>query len=396
MNFDLNVDFGASRIQGTAVCELAAPTSGPLDLDTRDLEIQGVTTADGSDLPFDTNHTDDIIGTRLRVVLPDGTSTFNIQFMTSPEASALQWLEPALTDGGEHPYLFSQCQAIHARSVIPCQDSPLARFTFKCEMTVPAELTVVMAAAPGEARDGDVAGTRTFAFEMPQSIPPYLFAFAVGNIICEDLGPRSRVYTEPETLARSAYEFAEVDGMLSAAEEVFGPYLWDRFDFLVMPGSFPYGGMENPRLTFLTPTLLAGDRSLVNVLAHELAHSWTGNLVTNASINDFWLNEGFTVWAERRILENMHGLEAKALSAAIGRNGLMEAMASFGMTSDFTKLEIDGAGTDPDEFYSLVPYEKGFLFVALLEETVGREKFDQFVKKYIQEFSFTSLTTAQF
>jgi len=305
-------------------------------------------------------------------------------------------LEPAQTDGGKHPYLFSQCQAIHARSVIPCQDSPLARFTFKCEMTVPEALTVVMAAAPGEARAGGQSGTRTFSFEMPQSIPPYLFAFAVGNIVSEDLGPRSRVYTEPETLKRSAWEFAEVDTMLINAENVFGPYLWDRFDFLVMPGSFPYGGMENPRLTFLTPTLLAGDRSLVNVLAHELAHSWTGNLVTNASINDFWLNEGFTVWAERRILENMHGLEAKALSAAIGRNGLMEAMESFGANSDFTKLEIDGAGTDPDEFYSLVPYEKGFLFVALLEETVGRETFDAFVKKYIEEFSFTSLTTAQF
>jgi len=396
MNLELNVDFTTSRIQGTARCDLAAPAGGPLDMDTRDLEIQAVTAADGAALAFDTDHTDEIIGTRLRVELPDGATSFNVTFLTSPGASALQWLEPALTDGGEHPYLFSQCQAIHARSVIPCQDSPLARFTFKCEMTVPEALTVVMAAAPGEARPGADAGTRTFTFEMPQSIPPYLFAFAVGNIVSKDLGPRSRVYTEPETLEKSAYEFAEVDTMLINAEAVFGPYLWDRFDFLVMPGSFPYGGMENPRLTFLTPTLLAGDRSLVNVLAHELAHSWTGNLVTNASINDFWLNEGFTVWAERRILENMHGLEAKALSAAIGRNGLMEALESFGMTSDFTKLEIDGAGTDPDEFYSLVPYEKGFLFVALLEETVGREKFDAFVKKYIEEFSFTSLTTAQF
>ncbi len=396
MNLDLNVDFGSSRIQGAAECQLAEAAGGPLDMDSRDLEIQAITAADGTSLDFDTDHTDEIIGTRLRVQLPEGTMSFTVKFLTSPDASALQWLEPAQTDGGKHPYLFSQCQAIHARSVIPCQDSPLARFTFKCDMTVPEALTVVMAAAPGEARDGATAGTRTFAFEMPQSIPPYLFAFAVGNIVSEDLGPRSRVYTEPETLAKSAWEFAEVDTMLTNAEAVFGPYLWDRFDFLVMPGSFPYGGMENPRLTFLTPTLLAGDRSLVNVLAHELAHSWTGNLVTNASINDFWLNEGFTVWAERRILENMHGLEAKALSSAIGRNGLMEAMETFGMDSDFTKLEIDGAGTDPDEFYSLVPYEKGFLFVALLEETVGREKFDDFVKKYIKEFSFTSLTTAQF
>jgi len=394
MNLDLNVDFGSSRITGSAECVLAGAAAGPLDMDTRELEIRGVTGPDGAELSFDTDHTDEILGTRLRIELPEGTGRFTVKFATSPTASALQWLAPAMTDGGEHPYLFSQCQAIHARSVIPCQDSPLARFTFKCEMTVPAALTVVMAAAPGEARDGAVAGTRTFAFEMPQSIPPYLFAFAVGNIVSEDLGPRSRVYTEPETLKKAAWEFAEVDTMLQNAEHVFGPYLWDRFDFLVMPGSFPYGGMENPRLTFLTPTLLAGD--LVNVLAHELAHSWTGNLVTNATINDFWLNEGFTVWAERRILENMEGLEAKSLAAAIGRNGLMEAMESFGDDSDFTKLETDGKGMDPDDFYSLVPYEKGFLFVSLLEETVGREGFDEFVKKYIETFSFTSLTTAQF
>ncbi|MCB1184269.1 M1 family metallopeptidase [bacterium] len=396
MDITLDVDFGTSRIHGSAVYTLAAPAGGPLDLDTRDVAIRGVFDVDGGAVPYDTDHSDAIMGTRLRVVVPDGTDSFRVDFTTSPGASALQWLEPALTDGGQHPYLFSQCQAIHARSVIPCQDSPLARFTFSCAMTVPAALTAVMAAAPGEARDGDRPGTRTFTFEMPQSIPSYLFAFAVGNITGKDLGPRSRVYTEPETLERSAWEFAEVDTMITQAEQVFGPYLWDRFDFLVMPGSFPYGGMENPRLTFLTPTLLAGDRSLVNVLAHELAHSWTGNLVTNATIDDFWLNEGFTVWAERRILENMGGEEAKSLAAAIGRNSLDEAMAAFGAGSDFTKLKTDGEGVDPDEFYSQVPYEKGFLFVSLLEQTVGRGKFDAFVKKYIKHFSFTSITTADF
>ncbi len=396
MDLDLNVNFSNSRIEGKATLTLEKPVGGPLDLDTRDLKIKGVKGSDGGELPWEIAEKDDILGSCLRVTLPQGADSFTIDYATSPTASALQWLEPAQTDGGKHPYLFSQCQAIHARSVIPCQDSPLARFTFTAKMTVPEDLTVVMAAAPGQAAAGDSAGIRSFSFEMPQSIPPYLFAFAVGNIVSQDLGPRSRVYTEPETLEKSAWEFADVDKMLLAAEEVFGPYLWDRFDFLVMPGSFPYGGMENPRLTFLTPTLLAGDRSLVNVLAHELAHSWTGNLVTNATMDDFWLNEGFTVWAERRILENLGGLEAKSLAAAIGRNGLMEAMNSFGMDSPFTQLETDSKGSDPDEFYSLVPYEKGYLFVALLEQAVGREKFDAFIKKYIQHFSFTSITTAQF
>ncbi len=397
MDLDLNVDFQSSTIIGTAHCKLAdASTGGMLDMDTRDLEITGATDSAGNALKFELAPADEVIGSKLSVELPAGCEAFNVQFRTSPGASALQWLEPSMTAGGKHPYLFSQCQAIHARSIIPCQDTPLARFTFTCDMTVPEDLTVVMAAAPGEKKGGAPAGMTTFSFEMPQSIPPYLFAFAVGNIVGKDLGPRSTVYTEPEMLEKSAWEFAEVDAMITKAEEIFGNYLWDRFDFLVMPPSFPYGGMENPRLTFLTPTLLAGDRSLVNVLAHELAHSWTGNLVTNASINDFWLNEGFTVWAERRILENMHGLEAKSLAAAIGLNGLMEAIKSFGEDSEFTKLEIDGLGHDPDEFYSLVPYEKGFLFVALLEEAVGREKFDAFVKKYIEHFAFTSLTTAEF
>ncbi len=396
MILDLRVDFTDSQLSGTATLELAAPAEGPLDLDTRDLDIRGIKDAIGNNLDFSLAGTDNVLGTKLTVQLPAGCKSLIIEYATSPEASALQWLEPALTAGGKHPYLFSQCQAIHARSVIPCQDSPLSRFTFKCTMTVPEDLTVVMAAAPGKVSQGAQTGYRAFAFNMPQSIPPYLFAFAVGNIVSRDLGPRSTVYTEPEMLEESAYEFAEVDGMLLSAEEIFGPYLWERFDFLVMPPSFPYGGMENPRLTFLTPTLLAGDRSLVNVLAHELAHSWTGNLVTNATMDDFWLNEGFTVWAERRILEKTSGLEAKSLAAALGRNGLMEAMNSFGMDSPFTQLETDSSGSDPDEFYSLVPYEKGFLLVALMEDTVGREKFDAFVKRYIQKFSFTSITTADF
>jgi aminopeptidase N len=231
---------------------------------------------------------------------------------------------------------------------------------------------------------------------MPQPIPAYLLALAVGNIASRDLGPRSRVYAEPETLDAAAWEFEGVDPMLQAAESIFGPYLWDRFDFLVMPPAFPYGGMENPRLTFLTPTLMAGDRSLVNVLTHELAHSWTGNLVTNASMNHFWLNEGFTVWAERRILEKLEGEEAVALGAAIGRNGLDGELERFGEGSPLTRLETDLAGTDPDEVFSLVPYEKGFLFVSLLERTAGRERFDGFLRDYIERFKFQSITTVDF
>jgi len=397
LDLALDVDFETRRLRGEATLTLAEPVNGPLDLDTRDLSIERVAGLDGAPLEWTLYEVEGFMGSRLRVELPAATAGIKLRYETGEAASALQWLDPAQTAGGAHPFLFSQCQAIHARSLVPIQDSPGVRFAYTAEISVPEPLVAVMSAAPGGRidRPGN-AGRNVYAFSMPQPIPAYLLALAVGNLASRDLGPRSRVYAEPETLEAAAYEFGEVDAMLQAAESIFGPYLWDRFDFLVMPPAFPYGGMENPRLTFLTPTLLAGDRSLVNVLAHELAHSWTGNLVTNASMNHFWLNEGFTVWAERRIREELDGEEAVALSAAIGRSGLDGELARFGEGSPLTQLETDLADTDPDEVFSLVPYEKGFLFVSLLERTAGRERFDGFLRDYIERFKFQSITTADF
>ena len=392
----LAVDFDARQLRGEAVLHMAEPASGPLDLDTRDLTIESVTGADGTPLPHTSTTGEEWMGTRLTVDRPAGTRVIRIRYTTSPKASALQWLEPRHTAGTVHPYMFSQCQPHHARSIVPIQDSPRVRFAYSAEITVPQTLTAVMSAAPGVARAGDEPGTKILSFEMPQPIPAYLLAIAVGNIAARELGPRSTVYTEPEMLEDCAWEFADIDKMLLAAEGLFGPYQWDRFDFLVMPPAFPYGGMENPRLTFLTPTLVAGDRSLTNVLAHELAHSWTGNLVTNATMNDFWLNEGFTVWAERRIIEALYGREAMAMAAAIGRHGLDQAVARFGKDSEYTRLENDLEGVDPDSVYSVVPYEKGFLLVALMEQTLGREAFDGFIREYMDHFRFQSLTTPEF
>ncbi len=392
----LTVDFGAKSLSGEATLTFRQPVEGPLDLDTRDLRIDGARTKNGEAVPFDLGERDPVLGSRLRLTLPSKTREVTISYATSPTASALQWLEPAHTAGGKHPYLFSQCQPHHARSVVPLQDSASVRFPYHAEITVPSALVAVMSAAPGEKRPGPRSGTATYSFEMPQPIPSYLLALAVGDIASKDVGPRSRVYAEPATLERAAWEFGEVDSMLRKAEALFGPYRWDRYDFLVMPPAFPYGGMENPRLTFLTPTLLAGDRSLVNVLAHELAHSWTGNLVTNATMNDFWLNEGFTVWAERRILETLAGQEAVALGYALGRQELQEEIERFGVTSPYTQLRTDLGGVDPDEVYSQVPYEKGCLFVTLLEQSVGRERFDRFITSYMDRFAFQSITTEQF
>ena len=395
IDLDLKVDFGRRSLSGVATLTFVEPGSGHLDLDARGLMIDSVSSG-GGEIPWRQAETESVKGDRIRIELPAATESITLAYTTGPGATALGWLDPAQTAGGEHPFLFSQCQPIHARSMIPCQDTPRHRITYSARITVPKPLRAVMSAASLGEEPAAGPSLTTWRFDMPQPIPTYLLALAVGNLDTADLGPRSCVYAEPETLKKAAWEFAEVDGMLQTAESLFGPYEWDRFDLLVMPPAFPYGGMENPRLTFLTPTLIAGDRSLVNVVAHELAHSWTGNLVTNATMNDFWLNEGFTVWAESRILENLYGQEYAAMEAAIRRNGLQVNLDQFGPGSPYTKLRTDLEGTNPDEIYSLVPYVKGFMLVALLEQEVGRERFDIFVRSYIAHFHFQSITTDEF
>ena len=398
LDLDFTVDFARKRVTSLVILHLAGPSSGPLDLDTKGLEIAAVRTDAGRPIPFELGAEEPILGRRLRLELPTGTERVALACETGPDAIGLQWLEPAQTAGKGHPFMFTQFQPIHARSVFPCQDSPMVRATYHAAVTMPEGLVAVMSAGPqgkkGEG-PGPKAGQHTMAFHMPQAIPSYLIALAVGDLASRDLSARSRVWAEPATVEAAAWEFAGVEEMIVRAERLFGRYEWDRYDMLVLPPSFPYGGMENPRMTFLTPTLLAGDRSLVDVVAHELAHSWTGNLVTNATMDHFWLNEGFTVWAERRILEAMHGRDAAAVSWAIGGVALRESIARFGADSPYTVLRTHLEGVDPDEVYSSVPYEKGSLFVALLERTVGRERFDAFIRSYIERFRFTSITTEE-
>jgi len=392
----LSVDFDRHQIQGQVTFQFDAETAGHLDLDTKGLTIQSVQTEAGKPVPFELGPEEPILGRRLRLELPAGTRQLQVAYTTSPEAVALQWLTPAQTEGKRHPFLFSQCQAIHARTMIPLQDSPRVRTSYTAEVTIPAALAAVMSAGPAGTRPGPTAGTRTFVFEMPQPIPAYLIALAVGNLESRDLSPRSRVWAEPETVEAAAWEFAGVEETILKAEALFGPYEWQRYDMLVLPPSFPYGGMENPRMTFLTPTVLAGDRSLVDVVTHELAHSWTGNLVTNASMDHFWLNEGFTVWAERRILEALHDSASAVISWAIGQNALDESIERFGADSPLTLLRTDLRGVDPDDAFSSIPYEKGARFVTLIERTVGRERFDRFMRNYMDRFRFTSITTEEF
>lgn len=394
LQWTASVDFASRTLSCEATLHLREPAAepGPLDLDTRDLTIGSVSDDGGNALRFDLAGPDPILGQRLRVQLPAGTTQVKISYRTAPESTALQWLEPAQTSTGK-PFLYTQCQAIHARSVVPLQDTPRTRLRFEAELTAPADLTVLMAA---EAIDAITPGTSRFRMDQP--IAPYLFAFAVGELASRDIGPRSRVWAEPQTVDQAAWEFAETEAMLQVGERLFGPYDWQRYDMLVLPPSFPYGGMENPRLTFLSPTVIARDRSLVAVVAHELAHSWSGNLISNANAEHFWLNEGWTTYAERRIVEALWGPDIVALHWALGQRKLAEDMQRVEreLGPELTALRNDMHGVHPDELISLVPYDKGALFLRSLEEAAGRERFDAFIHAYIGQYRFGVLTSEEF
>ncbi|KAH6832705.1 peptidase M1 family protein [Perilla frutescens var. hirtella] len=407
-------DFPSSTILSAALLSLSAPHSGPLTLDTRSLSISAVIDpATGAPLPFtlDPPSPDAVLGQSIIVTLSN-QSQLLVLSKTAPSSSALQWMSPPQTFNKSYPFVYTQCQAIHARSIFPCQDTPAARIKFAAKLNIPRYLSAVMAAKHLDRRD-PVAGECHGAcddslwcaegrvveeFVMEQPIPPYLFAFAVGELGFREVGPRTKVYSEavPAVLDAAAREFAGTEEMIKVGEGLFGPYEWERFDLLVLPPSFPYGGMENPRMTFLTPTVIKGDATGAQVVAHELAHSWTGNLITNKSNDHFWLNEGFTTYAERRIVEAVQGKERAILNIGIGWRGLVEQMERFKDNMEFTKLKTNQQGVDPDEVYSEVPYEKGFQFLWRIERQIGRPAFDDFLKKYIATFKFQSIDTDMF
>ncbi len=402
---DLRADFAARRLEGSAVLavERIDPRARELRLDTRGLEIHSASLVggDGSlhDLAFRLDAPDPILGSRLAIELPADLADaavlrVRIDYRTSPEASALQWLEPAQT-AGRHPYLYSQGQSIHTRSWIPIQDSPAVRLRYSARIRTPPELVAVMSAARVEDEN---AAPGEYRFEMQQPIPSYLIALAIGDLAFQGLGQRVGVWTEPPGLAAAAHEFADLGRMVEAGERMVGPYRWERYDLLIMPHSFAYGGMENPRLSFISPSVVAGDRSLVALIVHELAHSWSGNLVTNATWNDFWLNEGFTTYLERRLVEALYGLRLARMEDAIGYEYLKQTIAdaeAAGLPQD-TALQLDLAGRDPDEGTTDVAYEKGRWFLGFLEQRFGREAFDAFLRGYFDAHAFRSMDTAGF
>lgn len=388
---DLTADFQAKRLGGTATLDVeAAPGAQDIVLDSKGLEITSVTDADGRPLQWSLGGADKDRGAPLTVKL-NGARRIVIGYRSAPNAEALQWLSPEQTAGKRQPFLFSQGQPTLNRTWIPTQDSPGIRQTWEARITVPEPLKAVMS---GErlTPDGEPApGGRTFRFRMDKPVAPYLIALAVGDIGFQPLGPRTGVYAEPATLQRAAAELVDTEKMVEAAERLYGPYRWGRYDVIVLPPAFPYGGMENPTLTFLTPTFLAGDRSLVGLVAHELAHSWSGNLVTNAVWPDSWLNEGVTSYFENRIMEALYGPKRAAQEAWLSWADMESALKELGPNAPGTRLH------DPsDSETSGIVYDKGATFLRTIERIVGRERFDAYLRSYFDRHAFQPMTSARF
>ena len=394
---DLTADFAAKRIGGTATLDVqAAPGAREIVLDSKGLEIANVTDDKGRDLPYTEGDADPNLGAPLTVTL-DGAKQIRIAYKSGPEAAALQWLSPQQTAGKQHPFLFSQGQAILNRTWIPTQDSPGIRQTWEARIVVPAPLKAVMSAESLTPQGEQVEGGRAFRFRMDKPVAPYLIALAAGDLAFQELGPRTGVYAEPVMLKAAANELVDTEKMVTAAEQLYGPYRWDRYDMIVLPPSFPFGGMENPRLTFLTPTMIAGDRSLVSLIAHELAHSWSGNLVTNATWADFWLNEGFTTYFQSRIMERLYGKEATDRQIALGWDDLQTTVADQGGPANpRTALHVDLKGVDPDEGMTDIAYEKGAAMLRTIEQAVGRERFDAYLRSYFDRHAFQPMTATLF
>ena len=401
LRLDLRVDFEAKQLAGTAALELAWARPLPpyrLILDTRDLVIERVlAVAPGAaprdvlrDVPFALGPRDPIFGSPLAITLDRAYPEVRIAYRTQPQASGLQWLAPAMTAGGQHPLLFTQSQAIHARSWVPLQDTPGVRFTYTARIRTPPELVALMSAA----NDPALAPTGDYRVEMPEPIPSYLLALAVGDLVFAPISPRAGVWAERGVVAAAAAELADTERMIQVAERLYGPYRWGRYDQLILPPSFPFGGMENPRLAFITPTVIVGDKSLVSLIAHELAHSWSGNLVTTATWKDGWLNEGFTTYVEYRIVEAVYGKELADMEAVIQQRELRARLPE--IPPEQQRLRIRSlAGADPDEAGE-VAYAKGQWFLLTLEQRFGRAAFDAFLRGWFDRHAFQSVTTDDF
>jgi len=394
LDLKLKVDFNQKNLSGVAIWTIENKSgTDEIVFDTKGLDISKITLDEGYEETFFVlGDEETFLGQALSIQIKPETKKIHIYYHTGKDAAALQWLNPQQTAGKEYPFLFTQSQAILARSWIPCQDSPAIRFTYTADIEVPENLLALMSAENPQEKNK----SGKYHFNQTRPIPSYLIALAVGDISFRKISDITGVYAEPSLLDKVAYEFADMGKMISTAEKIYGDYRWSRYDVLVLPPSFPFGGMENPMLTFATPTVIAGDRSLVSLIAHELAHSWSGNLVTNSTWNNFWLNEGFTVYFERRIIEEIYGVEEAKMLEVLGYKELLFTVKELGDKSPDTRLNVDFTGRDPDEGVTDIAYEKGFFFLKNIEEAIGREQFDIFLKTYFDKYAFKSISLSEF
>ncbi len=394
LNLDIAVNFEKKEISGKAAWDIKNVAKGnQIIFDINGLRISKVTIGE-KEKPTKYVVGDSVAfhGRPLTVTIQPDTKKVTIYYKSSPDAVALQWLTPQQTADKKKPFLFSQGESIWSRTWIPCQDSPSIRFTYDARVRVPSDLIAVMSAVNPQEKNS----TGIYTFQQEKAIPSYLMAIAVGDLKFKAIDRRTGVYAEPSLIDKAAWEFAQLGDMVNAAEKLYGPYRWGRYDVLVLPPSFPYGGMENPNLTFLTPGVLAGDRSLTSLLAHELGHSWSGNLVTNATWDDIWLNEGFTTYVEHRIGEEIFGKDEADMQDVLSRNALRDDIAEFGAKNPDTRLKVNTHGRNPDDGLSDIPYEKGYAFLQVVEKAVGRKKMDEFLRTYFDVHAFRSITTEEF
>lgn len=397
LHLDLKADFTQKTLGGHAELTLnwIDKKATTLDLDTRDLAISKVEAQDAKGAWAPVKYTLDKLdpekGQALQVALPGQPTKVRIHYKTAPTAAALQWLTPKQTMSGKFPFMFSQSQPINARSFMPVQDTPAVRFTYTARIQAPEGMRVVMSAD----NDPKATGKDGWNFKMPQPVPSYLVAIGIGELEARTLGGRTGVYAEPQRIKAAEYELADTEKMVAAAESLYGPYRWGRYDMLVLPPSFPIGGMENPRLTFLTPTMIAGDRSLVDLIAHELAHSWSGNLVTNASWKHWWLNEGFTTYVTTRIIEKLYGEEVATMNLQLEQEEAIESLKGIPKEKQalVTRKPDDSSKHYTDEGLA---YPKGAWFLRTLEQRAGRAAFDPFLRSWFDQHAFQSVTTDQF
>jgi len=390
-HLELSVNFQEKKLKGSVTHRFDENRKVDLlKLDTKYLKIDSIQDGNGNSLEYSFGEFDELLGSALSVILNSQSNEVVIFYETTNKSEALDWLLPNQTAGKTFPFMYTQGQSIFTRSWIPIQDTPGVRITYSAKINTPENMMAVMSAANPQEMDTN----NVYSFKMNQPIPPYLIALAVGNLEFKAIDYRTGVYAEPSMVEECANELIDMGKMVDVAEQLYGKYDWDRYDVIVLPPSFPFGGMENPRLTFATPTIIAGDRSLVSLIAHELAHSWSGNLVTNATWNDFWLNEGFTVYFERRIMEALYGRDYSEMLALLGFQDLQNQVDNSQPAMQLLRLNMKGK--HPDDAMTDIAYEKGYFFLRMLEENIGREKMDEFLKKYFNDHKFQTIVTEEF